>query len=173
MNLVKTLCSFGIQFEIGEGERLRFRPVNLVTPEIRSLILRNKNRIINSIRESSADLDTSIRLERCWLPKNVIEHANAGDYSLLPKWSKPSLQDISEVTGGLWTEIASNPIKLKWWTEFLIEIQLIEKNIVPPWFILTGRCKQCGDVPLPLGSEAGELQVCPWCCRDHTNYELV
>jgi len=73
-----------------------------------------------------------------------------------------SLKELQERAAQDWTEISTDPAKLKSFAELVMIEDMRHRGIVPDHYTATTHCKHCGPVPIFEGCWP-ESDACPWC----------
>lgn len=74
----------------------------------------------------------------------------------------PSLQELANLLGDDWPQVAANPELLANWVETVRTNRMVMAGVVPPSFCEHAFCKNCGPVLVEKGC-GGELVGCHWC----------
>ncbi len=73
-----------------------------------------------------------------------------------------SLKELQERAEQDWSEISTNPGKLKALAELIMIEDMRHRGLVPDHYTATVNCKHCGPVPIFEGCWP-ESDGCPWC----------
>ena len=73
-----------------------------------------------------------------------------------------SLKELQERAAQDWTEISTDPAKLKSFAELVMIEDMRHRGIVPDHYTATTHCKHCGPGPIFEGCWP-ESDACPWC----------
>ncbi len=73
-----------------------------------------------------------------------------------------SLKELQERADQDWTEISTDPAKLKAFAELVMIEDMRHRGIVPDHYTAIINCKHCGPVPIFEGCWP-ESDGCPWC----------
>jgi len=75
---------------------------------------------------------------------------------------EPNLREVKSLAGPDWSEISSDPEKLRTFTELTMIVEMRERGLVPDHYTSRTECKKCGTVPIWQDCPP-QVNGCPWC----------